>query len=289
MERMVADGRWSVRRGWARRLAGLALAAGLLWPRPAAAEPIDPPTADPTAPATSAPLLPDLRTLPPEDLTVEYASGGRRLLRLANMVWNSGLGPLELVGVLSPSTQQTIVLQRLAAPGGGAPEEHVVGLFVYHPTHGHFHIEDFARYEVWSLTPAGGLYQLVASGGKLSYCLIETDIIDRANPNFSRTRVHTECGQEAQGILPGWGDRYDADLDGQTVDITRLSNGRYALLSTANPAGTLRETDYTNNTGAVIIQLGNTLVTVLATPAAPLAVPAANDCSSTRRVALRRC
>lgn len=268
-----------VRRWWW-RVAGLVAflgAATLAGPGAARAEDEPPP------------LLPDLRTLPPEDLTVEFARGGRRLLRLANMVWNSGLGPLELVGVLSPSTQKTIVIQRLTQPGGGAPDEYVVGQFVYHPTHEHFHVEDFAHFEVWSLTPAGGLHQLVASGDKLSYCLIETDIIDRANPNFTRTRVHTECGPEAQGILPGWGDRYDADLDGQTVDITRLSPGRYALLSTANPSGTLRESDYTNNTGAVIIQLGRSVVWVVDTPDGPLAVPAANDCSSTRRLALRRC
>src|SRR5688572_16516380 len=57
------------------------------------------------------PLLPDLRTVPPADLTIEFASGGRRLLRLANLVWNSGEGALELAGALSPATQQTLVIQ----------------------------------------------------------------------------------------------------------------------------------------------------------------------------------
>src|SRR5690349_23949703 len=62
------------------------------------------------------PLLPDLRTLPPSDLYIQPARGGARLLRLANTVWNSGAGPLNLVGALSPSIQQTIVIQQLSFP-----------------------------------------------------------------------------------------------------------------------------------------------------------------------------
>jgi hypothetical protein len=216
--------------------------------------------------------------VPPAGLTVEFGRGGRRMLRLANLVWNSGDGPLELVGALNPSTQQTIVVQRLARPDSDAYDEYVVGEFVYHPTHAHFHLEEFAIYQLWSLTPDGDLRAVVASGEKLSYCLMETNVIDRDNPAFSRRRTHTECGQEAQGLLPGWGDRYNADLDGQTIDITGLPNGRYALLSTANPNGALLESDYTNNTGAVLIELRNLRVTVIGKPG-----PLLEHCRATGR------
>lgn len=257
----------SARQRLARSWLLCALVAALAWPGPALAGP-DAPREARAAPAPAVvPLLPDLRTVPPADLTIEYASGGRRLLRLANLVWNSGLGSLELTGELNPSTQQTIVVQHLTVPDSDQPYQYVVGEFVYHPTHAHFHYEDFAVYEIWSLTPEGELHQLLASGGKLSYCLMETNVIDRNNPNFTRQRAHTDCGQETQGILPGWGDRYNAELAGQTVDITHLSPGRYALLSTANPTGALRESDYTNNTGVAIIDLRISRVTILSTPA----------------------
>src|SRR5688500_9276147 len=74
-------------------LALLGLSASLgVW-----AAPPDPDFDPHTLPARSpSPLLPDLRTVPPDDLTVEFGRGGRRLLRLANMVWNSGEGALEL-------------------------------------------------------------------------------------------------------------------------------------------------------------------------------------------------
>jgi hypothetical protein len=235
----------------------------------------DPPLgANPASTAAPAadPLLPDLRTLPPEDLYITPASGGHRLLHLANIVWNSGLGPLNLIGALSPSTQQTLVIQQLSFPDSDEIEQHLVGLFVYHPQHAHFHIEDFAVYELWSLTTNGELLRPVAHGEKLSYCLIETDIVDNRHPAFTRTRAHTECGQEVQGILPGWGDRYKADLPGQTIDITALPNGAYALLSTANPDRTLLESDYLNNTGTTYLELHNYSVRVVPAPERPLII-----------------
>ena len=229
------------------------------------------------APAPT-PLLPDLRTVPPTDLTIEFGRDGQRLLRLANLVWNGGEGALDLAGTLNPSTQQTIVIQRLTLPESEQVYEYVVGEFVYHPTHAHFHLEDFALYQLWSLTPEGELHLLAASGEKLSYCLMETNVIDRNNPSFQRQRQHTDCGQETQGILPGWGDRYNAELDGQTIDITHLANGRYALISTANPTGVLRESDYTNNSGVVVIELGNSRVTVIGKPG-----PVLEHCRATGR------
>jgi hypothetical protein len=256
---------------WLLNLAWLVLAAGLAAPGQVWAAPELPPGEEDIDGAFVAPLLPDLRTVPPADLTIEFARGGRRMLRLANLVWNSGAGPLELTGAFNPETEQTIVTQRLALPGREAMYEYVVGEFVYHPLHGHFHLEDFAQYQVWTVTANGVPVELVATGGKLSYCLMETNIMDRSNPNFARRPTHTGCGQETQGILPGWGDRYNAELAGQTVDITDLPPGRYALLSTANPNGALLESDYSNNTGAVLIELRTTLVTILGQPRAPQA------------------
>lgn len=251
-------------------LLALALAApGAVVAAPGEPEPVEM-WEEPAPPDPPQPLLPDLRTLPPTDLSIEFGRGGRRLLRLANLVWNGGEGALLLAGALNPSTQQTLVVQRLPLPDSEAFHEFVVGEFVYHPTHAHFHLEDFAQYQMWSLTPEGELYQLVASGEKLSYCLMETNIIDRNTPGFERQRRHTECGQEIQGILPGWGDRYNAELDGQTVDITHLRPGRYALISTANPTGALRESDYTNNSGTVIVELRTSVVAVVARPATAL-------------------
>lgn len=205
--------------------------------------------------------LPDLRTLPPDDLAVRRLSRSRRVLRLANTVWNNGQGPLELVGELNPITQQTQVRQRVHTENG-EPQEYVVGEFIWHPRHDHWHFEQFAVYQLWSLSEYGELQRVVASSTKLSYCLIDTDIIARSRLDDVRRRYYG-CGRKLQGLSVGWGDRYESNLDGQSLEITHLSDGLYALTSTTNPNATLLEADYTNNTAVVYLRLAGNSVTVL--------------------------
>jgi hypothetical protein len=209
--------------------------------------------------------LPDLRTLPPSDLVIEPLSRGRRELRLANTVWNSGLGRLELQGELNLVTQRTRVRQRVYGEEGVALER-MVGEFVWHPAHDHWHMSDFAVYELWSLTPHGELDRVVASGAKLSYCLIDTDAIRPGHPGFDPRRRYGGCGRALQGLSIGWGDKYDSFLDGQSIDVTGLSDGLYGLKSTANPDGILLEADYANNTAVTYLRLSGADVAVVPSP-----------------------
>jgi hypothetical protein len=199
------------------------------------------------------PRLPDLRTAPPTNLYIERR-GGTRLLRFANLVWNSGLGPLELTGRLNPESGKTQVTQRLYAPDESV-QDVLVGEFVFHITHAHWHVEDFARYELWALDSLGRPARMAASGSKLSYCLIDTDRMDPDNPFFPTSRQYMGCGRVLQGMSPGWGDLYKADLDGQTIDISAVEDGVYALRSTANAGFWLLETNYTNNAATIYVSL----------------------------------
>ncbi len=200
---------------------------------------------------TGAPLLlPDLQTLPPSDLEIRLLSRGRRVLRLANTVWNSGQGPLELVGALNFATQRTRVVQRVYA-SDTTVHDHLVGEFVWHPGHDHWHVEDFVLYQLWSVTPQGELERVVASSAKLSYCLIDTDVVDQEHPGFTARRHYRGCGRTLQGLSVGWGDKYDSFLDGQSLDLTGLTDGVYVLVSRTNPTAALLEADYTNNTAVM--------------------------------------
>jgi hypothetical protein len=208
-------------------------------------------------------LWPDLRTLPPSDFEIRNLSRGRRMLRLANTVWNSGQGPLELMGKLNPVTQQTRVQQRLYAEDG-AVDAYDVGEFVWHPGHDHWHFEDFAVYQLWSLTPHGELERVVASSIKLSYCLIDTDVANSAHPGFDPRRHYQGCGRTLQGLSIGWGDQYDSFLEGQSLDITGLPDGVYGLVSQVNPGRRLLEADYTNNSAVIYLRLlGDEVVVAL--------------------------
>lgn len=211
----------------------------------------------PVNPLTRTPpvfLMPDLRTLPPFDLHIRRLSGGRRELRLANTIWNSGAGPMELIGELNPLTRQTRVLQRVYASDGTAHSRYV-GEFVFHPTHDHWHFDGFALYELWSLAPDGGLDRMLSSSDKLSYCLLDTDPPERGSAQFSARRSYAGCGRRLQGLSPGWGDTYKSSLDGQSLDVTGVVDGFYALKSTTNPQSYLHEEDYNNNSAVLYIEI----------------------------------
>lgn len=206
-------------------------------------------------PETGGPLLlPDLRTLAPYDIKITPLAGGMRELRLANTIWNSGQGHLELMGEFNSATSQTRVHQRITTSDGSLLK-HFVGEFVWHPGHDHWHFEDFTLYELWSLKPNGGLDYVVVSSDKLSYCVIDTDPVDRDNPAFSPLRNYFDCGQSLQGLSAGWGDTYKLHLDGQALDITAVPDGFYALVSSVNPGTILLEADYHNNRAIVLLEI----------------------------------
>jgi hypothetical protein len=202
-------------------------------------------------------LLPDLLTLPPSGLLIEVDAAGRKLLRLTNSIYNHGSGPLELSGVSDVSSGKTTVTQRIYAAGGSF-EEHVAGEFVFHPGHDHWHLENFVRYELWSLTPNGDLDSLVAFTGKVSYCL--RDNTPSGDPSSAPAAVYTDCDGELQGISTGWIDIYEFDLAGQVVDISTVPDGVYALRSIADPENQLRELDDANNAAMVYIQISGNQV-----------------------------
>jgi hypothetical protein len=195
-----------------------------------------------------------LRTLPPSDLRIVHLAGGLRQLRLSNTIWNSGQGPLELSGEFNSATRQTRVHQRIPTADGSLVE-HFVGEFVWHPGHDHWHFEDFTLYELWRLKPNGWPDSVVTSSDKLSYCVIDTEAVDRDNPAFTPRRNYYDCGQNLQGLSAGWGDKYKSDLEGQALDITSIPDGYYALISSVNPVAIVLEADYKNNRGIVYLEI----------------------------------
>jgi len=199
-------------------------------------------------------LLPDLRTLPPSDLAIDTLPDGSRELRLSNTIWNSGAGALELEGEFSPETRKTRVVQHVQAQTG-TQLDHLVGEFVWHPGHDHWHFAGFSIYELWTLTPAGELDSVASSSGKLSYCVIDTDNIDRQKKGIPSRRRYYGCGQALQGLSAGWGDTYKSFLDGQSIHLAAVEDGFYALKSTVNPDAMLLEANYDNNAALLYLDI----------------------------------
>ena len=214
-------------------------------------------------------LLPDLKTLEPSGLRITHSSrDGSTLLKLTNSVWNGGYGPLDLIGVVDPGPEKQHVVQRILREDGEYSEESI-GEFIFHSGHNHWHLDSFSVYELWTLQPNGTLDQVVATSGKVSYCLRdirrnwEADRIDRAG--------FTSCSPVHQGLSVGWTDVYQYYLAGQSIDITGLADGTYALMSTADPYNLIRESDETNNGIVIYLELFGSGVTVIDSSSLPTA------------------
>ncbi len=225
-----------------------------LRPTATAVSPTPTPTRDPSL------VLPDLQTMPPSALVIEITSEDRVLLRFSNSILNAGPGTLELLGALNPDTNKIVVTQHIDSTQDEI-EEHATGEFVFHPDHDHFHLENFALYEVWSLAANGDLDGVVAFTDKISYCLRDNtrSDLDEVAPG----PIYTACDRELQGISVGWIDTYTFDTPGQIVDISRVPDGVYALRSTVDPADQLWESNEVNNSAFVYFELAGRRAQVL--------------------------
>jgi hypothetical protein len=206
-------------------------------------------------------LLPDLTTLPPTDLRIRVNSAdGHKLLRFTNSIVNNGPGKMELWGDTQPSSGKMTVTQYLYDTEGST-EKRDVGEFFFHPEHDHWHLGDFALYEIWSVGTDGKLNSVVAVSNKISYCLRDDE---RSNaPGAATYQTYISCDHERQGISVGWIDIYRYHLPGQSIDITFLFDGIYALRSTVNPENRLWEENLENNTAILYIEIEGNRVRIV--------------------------
>ncbi len=171
------------------------------------------------------------------------------LLRFTTALANDGQGNLEVFGgqVLPNGNQE--VWQRVYHDDG-SHEDHLAGEFTYHPGHGHIHFDGYAIYSLREVTPEGGVGEIVATGGKISFCLID---IAEYNPDAGPSNYHS-CGQ-TQGVTAGWTDVYTRGLANQWIDITGIPDGEYWLEVVVDPESQLLESDETNNVTRIIVDI----------------------------------
>lgn len=244
----------------------------LFWPvgtaRAQDTPPVLPDLADLLPPGTP---LPDLQTIPPFGLQlISNGSGSRRVLRFSNSVANTGSAALELRGDMDPETLVVTLIQEVPTLTGKVAASRLGG-FEYHPEHGHWHWQGFSLYEIWSLGPNARLEQAQLNSGKVGYCMMDTgrantawlDTLSPVNQIPIAAQAYTSCGWRRQGISPGWIDTYLRHLPGQSMDISDLTDGVYALRSVVDPEGLLVEADKSNNDSLVYFHLEGTRLTIL--------------------------
>lgn len=187
--------------------------------------------------------------------------GAARCLRFDTIVGNVGAGPFELAYAIRKGKGVSAV-QRIYRSDGSYRDRFAVRSEP-HPTHGHFHVQDFYLARLWKAGP--GAERLgdrpVARGDKNGFCPEDSEPVG-GEPDDGRR--HYSCftpdepnqrGFQVVGISAGWQDVYTASLPDQFVEITGVPDGRYVLEIELDPHDVFVEADDSNNTICVLVSL----------------------------------
>lgn len=202
--------------------------------------------------------LPNLIPYPASDLSIE-TTRSKTYLRLATTSWNNGAGALEIRGGHADrKAGRQQVFQRIF-DGNGGHQDVEAGWFTYHKQHRHIHFDDYATFSLESISSP----ETKATGSKQSFCIIDTDKVDTSLPGAPLAFVYGTCNSQRQGMSVGWGDTYGAHLAGQSIDITKLPDGDYNLITTVDPTNKLVEVNEADNTSTVKVRIQSGQVSIL--------------------------
>jgi hypothetical protein len=209
--------------------------------------------------------LPDLDQVVPDQLVITRVGTHaypRYRLGFRSAVSNIGAGPLIIEGH-RPGPETDTMIAHQVVEQEGAPRRVVSDVgrlrYVVSPDHRHWHLLGFDRYE---LRRAGGARVAVADR-KTGFCLGDRYADRRALTAAPPRPVYkSRCGLDhpeflgiGEGISVGYGDVYNANLEGQYLPLTGLRAGRYTLVHRVNADRRLQELDYTNNAASLLLEL----------------------------------
>lgn len=207
--------------------------------------------------------LPDLDQRPPLAVSVRWddAPAHHPLLVFASSVENVGWGPLLVEGRRASRRARTMRADQLVRLGrGGFRRIRGVGRlrFNVNPSHSHWHLQPFERYELRTLDG-----KQIVRDAKSGFCLTS----DHRSPLATRgPRARplkgSDCARNKpaarsllEGIAVGWGDIYIPAKEGQSIDLTGYTPGDYDLVHRVNVGRVLRESNYANDDSSVRIRL----------------------------------
>jgi hypothetical protein len=217
--------------------------------------------------AQSPDVLPNIVQAVPFEIGIQKSTVRGRVewhLGFASATENRGAGPLRVRGRRSSRSDPTMTVDQLVTREDGSvrivPDVGVMR-YVVHSDHQHWH---YLRFERYSLLPAGDSPR-ARRDRKTGFCLGDRYTASGGPqlPGFSPFPAHTSrCGlrkphllQMLEGISTGYGDNYDAHVEGQYIDITGLRAGRWELVQTANPTRALIETRYDDDSSSALLRI----------------------------------
>ncbi len=207
-------------------------------------------------------LPPNLKPLPASSFSlVANTTTGVYTLRFSTTSWNSGTGALQLeAGSVDTGSGKQQVYQRVFN-NDGTSALFFAGWFEWHPTHNHFHFDDYALYTLQPINAPGGSAR---TGQKTTFCVMDTTKINTSLPGAPGQAVYSTCGSQTQGMSVGWGDTYGSHLAGQEIDFTDNPDGIYQLKIGIDPNKNLVESNKNDNESCALLSIKKpSTVTVL--------------------------
>jgi hypothetical protein len=206
--------------------------------------------------------LPDVRVLPPWAIEIWHEED-RQLLAFGTTAWNAGPGSLVIEGYRTTNPEVTQAFQLILGKKFTRRIEMSGGALYFddRPGHGHWHFSPFAEY---ALVSESG--QIVGQIRKQSFCLASNLLVsakhaiadpspDFRDPSRLRDCMATNSRRIHQELFPGWGESYFPSVDGQSLDITHVPNGRYLLVAHVNAGVDILETATENNVAFQVVIL----------------------------------
>jgi hypothetical protein len=216
--------------------------------------------------AYSTPLLPDMiawaqNSTSSQSCFMYCGTINRNLIQnkvvyqFAGALPNIGDGPLEVREVTHPDKSQD-VYQRIYDSDGGMTEV-LIGTF---PNSApippwHLWLPGIAQYNLRTVTDGNGVGPVVSSHDKTSMAVVDSRAYDTSLPGAPPTGEYTSVADPILGISIGYADVYGRSLPGQWADATGLASGQYWLEVIADPYDRIQESDETNNTTRILVNL----------------------------------
>ena len=212
-------------------------------------------------------MLPDIDPAPPRELQVRQDASGGVQLSFDAAFDNIGAGPLRIDGHRRDASDQMSADQLINRSDGSTRLNKDVGELRFEESedHRHWHFFQFMRYELVRPTDE----EAVAPDQKTGFCLgdrYNTDPSDSLPGEppmpgvFDVPPSNDWCAQDdperttlTMGLSVGYGDDYQAFLDGQSIDITDVPEGYYYLVHRVNAS--VLESDYSNNAASILLEL----------------------------------
>jgi lysyl oxidase len=208
--------------------------------------------------------------------TIQKRYHPTKCLRFNQTIANIGDGPMlmrfGLRGMLTPDTEDNIIMQRIMSSDGTFEDVLVPSTYVFHKAHAHLHYKGFGRSYLYpwnSVTGRGA--SPAAIGKKIGFCMIDVEMQDEYwGKTGNGPRAHTfpfscvlpdeidPAGPQAwveEGIQVGWADVYGWNLADQFIDITNVPDGVYELVQIANPQGSVIEQTRADNCASTVIRI----------------------------------